>query len=160
MYAKTLSAIALTISLPVLAADGTASGTVAYKGNTVAIKHVWLVRGPDTLDPKSTIRELVFSAADIGAKVKACKKMSCLGTDLDDGLTVDLDAGPRLNYWIVLNGQRIQYSGTAKLDALKATANTPERVAGKLTIDDSKAGGGKIDIDFDTPLLVELKAAR
>jgi hypothetical protein len=160
MYAKTLAAITLAISLPLLAADGTATGTVAYKGKTVTIKHVWLVRGPDAVDPKLTIRELIFSPADIGAKVKACKKMSCLAADLDDGLTVDLDAGPRLNYWIVLNGQRIQYSGTAKPETLKATANTPERVAGKLTIDDSKAGGGKIEIDFDTPLTAELKAAR
>ena len=63
---------------------------------------------------------------------------------------MDLDAGPRLNYWLVLNGQKTQYSGTAKPETLKATANTPERVAGKLNIDDSKAGGGKIDIDFDT----------
>jgi len=160
MYAKTLAAIALAISLPVHAADGTASGTVVYKGKTVTIKHVWLVRGPDTFDPRATIRELVFSAADIGEKMKACKKMSCLGGNLDEGLTVDLDAGPRLNYWLVLDGQRVQYSGTAKPETLKATANTPERVAGKLTIDDSKAGGGKIDIDFDAPVLAELKAAR
>ena len=160
MYAKTLAAITLAISLPLHAADGTASGTVVYKGKTLTIKHVWLVKGPDAFDPKSTIRELVFSPVDIGAKLKACKKMSCLTNDLDEGLTVDLDAGPRLNYWLVQNGKKIQYSGTAKPESLKATANTPQRVAGKLTIDDSKPGGGKIDIDFDVPLTAELKAAR
>jgi hypothetical protein len=160
MYAKTLAGITLAISLPSLAADGTASGTVVYKGKTVAIKHVWLVKGPDVLNPKSTIRELIFSPTDIGAKVKACKNISCPAGNLDEGLTVDLDAGPRLNYWLVQNGQKIQYSGTAKPETLKATANTPERVAGKLTIDDSKAGGGKNDIDFDVPLTAELKAAR
>ena len=31
-------------------------------------------------------------------------------------MTVDFDAGPRLNYWVVANGQKIQYSGTAKPD--------------------------------------------
>ncbi len=160
MYARTLAAITLTISLPLLAADGTAKGTVVYKSNTAAIKHVWLVKGPDAVDPKLTIRSLIFSAADIGAKVKACKNMRCLVSDLDDGVTVDLDAGPRLNYWVVLKGQRIQYSGTARLETLKATANTPARVAGKLAIDDTAAGGGKIDIDFDAPLLAELKTAR
>jgi hypothetical protein len=86
--------------------------------------------------------------------------MSCLTNDLDNGVTVDLDAGPRLNYWVVLKGQRIQYSGTAKPETLKATTNAPTRVAGKLAIDDSKAGGGKIDIEFDVPLLAELKTAR
>ena len=160
MHARTLAAVALTIMLPAHAADGTASGTIVYKGKTATIKHVWLVKGPDTLDPKSMIRELVFSAADIGANVKACTKMSCLGAGLNDGMTIDLEAGPRLNYWVVLEGQRVQYSGTAKPETLKTTANTPERVAGKIAIDDSKAGGPKIDIDFDAPLLAELKAAR
>lgn len=160
MFARALVAFTLTLSLPLLAADGTAKGTVAYKTNTAAIKHVWLVKGPDAADPKVTIRHLVFSAADIGAKVKACKAMNCVDADLDDGVTVDLDAGPRLNYWIVLKGQRIQYSGTAKLDKLKATVNSPTRVAGKLAIDDTAAGGGKVDIEFDAPLLAELKAAR
>ena len=160
MYARTICAIALTVSLPLLAADGAAKGTVVYKADTAAIKHVWLVKGPDAVDPKLTIRLLIFSVADIGAKVKACKTMRCLSADLDDGVTVELDAGPRLNYWVVLKGQRIQYSGTAKLETLKATANTPARVAGKLAIDDTKAGGGKIDIDFDVPQLAELKAAR
>jgi len=163
MHNRTLLAITLALSLaalPALAADGTAKGTVVYKGKTAAIKHVWLVKGPDAVNPKQTIRTLIFSAADIGAKVKACKTMSCLSADLNDGVTVDLDAGPRLNYWVVLKGQKIQYSGTAKPETLKATANTAAKVAGKLAIDDSAAGGGKIDIEFDAPLLAELKAAR
>ena len=160
MNARIACAIALAAALPALAADGTAKGTVVYKDNTAAIKHVWLVKGPDAVDPKKTIRHLIFSAADIGAKVKACKTMSCVDSDLNDGVTVDLDAGPRLNYWVVLKGQKIQYSGTAKPETLTASANTPAKVAGKLAIDDSKAGGGKIDIEFDAPLLVELKAAR
>jgi hypothetical protein len=160
MHAMPLCAITLAIALPALAADGTAKGTVVYKDNKAAIKHVWLVKGPDAVDPKKTIRRLVFSAADIGAKVKSCKTMSCVDSDLNEGVTVDLDAGPRLNYWVALKGQRVQYSGTAKPESLQATANTPAKVAGKLTIDDSKAGGGKIDIDFDAPLLAELKSAR
>jgi hypothetical protein len=75
-------------------------------------------------------------------------------------MTVDLDAGPRLNYWISLNDQRVQYSGTAMPVALKLTTDTPTRLAGKLTIDDTAAGGPKIDVDFDTPLVQEMKAAR
>jgi hypothetical protein len=160
MHARTLAAITLALAMPVLAADGTAKGTVVYKGNTAAIKHVWMVKGPDVVDPRKTVRLLVFSATDIGAKVKACQKMTCVDSGLDDGVTAFLDAGERINYWVALKGQRIQYSGTAKLETLKATANTPQRVAGKLAIDDSKAGGARIDIDFDVPLLAELKVAR
>jgi hypothetical protein len=160
MYTRMLCAITLAVTLPALAADGTAKGTVVYKDNTAAIKHVWLVKGPDAVDPKKTIRRLIFSASDIGAKVKACKTMSCVDSDLNEGMTVDLDAGPRLNYWVAMKGQRVQYSGTARPETLQATTNTPAKVAGKLSIDDSKAGGGKIDIDFDAPLLAELKSAR
>jgi hypothetical protein len=123
MHARTLAAITLALAMPVLAADGTAKGTVVYKG-------------------------------------KACQKMTCVDSGLDDGVTAFLDAGERINYWVALKGQRVQYSGTAKLETLKATANTPQRVAGKLAIDDSKAGGARIDIDFDVPLLAELKVAR
>src|SRR5260221_12358335 len=127
---KPLAAIALAISLPALPADGTASGTVVYQGKTVTIKHVWLVKGPDTFDPKATIRELVFSATDIGEKVRACKKMSCLGGNLDEGLTGDFDVGPRLNSCLLLERKEGQYWGTATPQTLKAKGQQSARRAG------------------------------
>ncbi len=146
------------------AADGTVKGSLTYKSKgapaTIALKHVWLVKGPDAVDPKKIIRHLIFAADDIGAKVAACKTMSCTDSDLNSGMTVDLDAGPRLNYWVVLDGQRVQYSGTAKPETLKLTTDTAGRLVGKLAIDDVAAGGAKVDVEFDTPLLMELKAAR
>jgi hypothetical protein len=47
-------------------------------------------------------------------------------------MTVDFDVSPRLNYWVVGNGQKVQYSGTAKPEeTLKLTTDTaskwPER---------------------------------
>lgn len=69
---------------------------------------------------------------------------------LTEGMTVDFDVGPRLNYWVVGNGQKIQYSGTAKPEqALKLTADTAQRLAGTLVIDDSAAGGAKVNVKFD-----------
>ncbi len=158
------ASLALFVSSSVEAADGSASGTLTYKSKgapiTVALKYVWLVKGPDAIDPKTTIRHLIFSATDIGAKVAACKTMSCTDADLGSGMTIDLGSGPRLNYWVSLNDQRVQYSGTAMPDALKLATDTPGRLAGKLTIDDSAAGGAKVDVEFDAPLLQELKLAR
>ena len=145
-------------------AAGTAKGAVTYKARgapvTVALKHAWLVKGPDAVDPKKIVRKLILSADDIGAKIAACRTMSCVDADLNSGMTVDFDAGPRLNYWIVLDNQRVQYSGTAAPAAFKAAADTATRLAGKLVIDDTKAGGPGIDVQFDTPLAAELKAAR
>ena len=65
-------------------------------------------------------------------------------------MTVDFDVGPPLNYWVVGNGQKIQYSGTAKPDeTLKLTADTAKRLAGTLTIDDSAVGGANVNVKFD-----------
>ncbi len=154
------AALALASALPALAAEGTATGTLTYKGQSAPIEYVWLIKGPDTFDPKVTIRHLIFSSMDIGAKVTACKTMSCTDAALGSGMTVDVSAGPRLNYWVVLNDQRVQYSGTVRPDALKLTLDTPTRLAGKLTIDDASAGGAKVDATFDAPLLQELTLAR
>ena len=158
------AALALVVSPNAVAADGSAMGTLTYNSRgapiTVALKYVWLVKGPDAIDPKVTIRHLIFSATDIGAKIAACTTMSCTDADLGSGMTVDLGRGPRLNYWVSLNDQRVQYSGSVQPNALKLTTDTPTRLAGKLTIDDSAAGGAKVDVAFDTPLLRELKLAR
>jgi hypothetical protein len=159
-----IAALLATSGAPIAHAADSANGTLAYKARgapmTAALKHVWLVKGPDAIDPKKTTRKLIFSSTDIGAKVTACKTMNCVDADLGSGMTVDLDSGPRLNYWIVLDGQKVQYSGTAPTDNLKLTTNTPGRLAGKLAIDGVAAGGPKIDVDFDATMLPEITRAR
>lgn len=147
------AAAILSALLSQTAAGEPASGTINYqsKAGPIVIKaaNVYLVKGPDAVSGK-TIRELVFAPADIGAKIQSCATLSCVSGNLNDGMTVDFDAGPRLNYWVVANGQKVQYSGTAKADvSLKLTADTPDRLAGTLTIDDSRAGGAKVDVTFD-----------
>jgi hypothetical protein len=156
LFAAT-SAVGVALFATLAHAD-TASGTISYQSKAgpiaISVKNVYFVKGPDAVSGK-TIRHLVFSSADLSAKIKGCAKMSCTDGDLNEGMTVDLDAGPRLNYWVVSNGQRVQYSGTAKPETLKLTTDTAQRIAGKLTIDDSGAGGAKASIDFDAALLKE-----
>ena len=116
-------------------AAGTANGTLAYKARgapmSIALKYAWLVKGPDAVDQSKTIRKLIFSSVDLDAKISACKTMNCTDADLGSGMTVDLDAGPRLNYWIVLDGQKVQYSGTARPETLKLSTDSPTKLAGK-----------------------------
>ena len=89
--------------------------------------------------------------ADTGTGTSA--SLSCASGIVLEGMTVDFDAGPRLNYWVVGNGQKIQYSGTARPDeTLKLTADTAERLEGMLTIDDGAAGGAKVNVSFDATL--------
>jgi hypothetical protein len=142
-----------------LAAGGTASGTVAYKGQTLSIKHAYLFKGPDVVEKDKVVRRLILVPQEPGKKLEACKTMSCTQNEMGDGLSVDMDAGPRFGYWVALKGGMVQYSGTARPATLAASTEQPDRLAGKLSIDDSGSGGPKIDVQFDAPLVKELKEA-
>ena len=106
------------------------------------------------------MRKLLLSATDISAKLAACSSMSCTDGAVTDGATVDFDVGPRLNYWIAVNGQKVQYSGSTMPSALAGKANDGGHLAGRLQIDDVAAGGPKIDVQFDVALTREYKSAR
>ena len=152
--ARTLSlalaaSVAAACALPASAEP--AKGTVTQGTRSATIQHAWLVVGPDVMDPKTTIRQLVLSSTDIGAKIKACAKMSCVSGHVEDGMTVEI-GGPRLNFWVSLNGQRVQYSGTEAPAALAASVNDAKRLAGTLKIDKTPSGGSKVDVQFDAPL--------
>jgi len=133
-------------------------GTISYAAKsgviTVTVKNAYLVKGPDVAVGKSICR-LIFSSGDVGPKIKSCQGMACSENDLREGLTLDLDAGPRLKYWFTANGQKVHYSGTARPTALKLTTDTPQRLAGKLMLDDSSASGLKAEMEFDVPMTKE-----
>jgi hypothetical protein len=153
-------ALAAALASGIAAAGNEAKGTIDYKGRTTTLKYAWLVKGPDAMEPKQTIRTLILAADDIGAKISACKTISCASGVLQEGATVDFDAGPRLNYWVVQNGQKVQYSGTARPDVFAAKANEPGRLAGKIAIDGASAGGPKLAAEFDVTVLKEFPPGR
>jgi len=150
--ALAIPALAIAIALAPPASAEPAKGSVTQSGRTATIQHAWLVVGPDAVDPKTSIRQVVLSATDIGAKIRACAKLSCVSGLVEEGMTVDFDAGPRLNFWVAVNGQRVQYSGTEKPSAFTAKANDAKRIAGRLVIDKTSSGGSKVDVEFDAPL--------
>ncbi len=155
---RSLALIAATILCFVgssRALGGEAKGTLTFKGTTLTLKFAYLVQGPDAVDPSHKIRRLVFAPIDLGPKLKACTKMSCTDGSVTEGMTVDLTGGPRLNYWVVLKGGRVQYSGTAEPSTLKTRIDEPAKLAGTLTIDDTAADGAKIQVEFDAALLKE-----
>ena len=158
--AMTFAAILFTT----LNAAGDAKGSLVYKSKTrefnVPIKFAYLVKGPDAMDPKVIVRRLIVSATDLTATIQKCTTMSCADGKEADAMMVDIGAGPRLNYWLNLNGGLVQYSGTQDPKALTATTDTPARLAGKLVFDGSAAGGPKVDLEFDATLLKEFTRAR
>ncbi len=142
------------------ASAGEAKGKMEHKGATVTLQFAYLVKGPDAMEPNKIIRKLILSATDIGAKIQACTTMSCADSDLSEGLSIEFDAGPRLNYWMVRNGARIQHSGTQRPEAFAAKTNYASHLAGKLAFDNASSQGPKVDVEFDAALLKEFKAAR
>jgi hypothetical protein len=149
--------VLLSMVVPVLS-DG-AKGTATYNGKsravTVTFKHAYLVKGPEAGSGK-VIRRLVLSMADVSDALKSCQTMMCSDGGIGDGMTVDFDSGPRLNYWFVANDQLVQYSGTVAPTAAKLTTDTPTRVAGTLSIDATGAGGPNVHVEFDASLVKEL----
>jgi hypothetical protein len=151
-------ALGTAMASAAFAADS-ASGSWNYKGQASLIKYAWLVSGPSDMEPGKTVRRVVMSTTDIGAKLQACATFSCTDGSVTEGMTVDFTGGPRLNYWVVQNGQKVQYSGTAMPNSFTGT-NEPKHLAGSLAIDDVSSGGPKIDAKFDVTLSKEFKAAR
>ena len=147
-------AVILTAAVPAVAGD--AKGTVAYKGRTIDVKHAYLVQTTDAMSNKP-MRRLILAPKDIGGKINSCAKMSCVDGDLDEGIEFDFVDGPRLNYWLVMNGQKVQYSGTEPKESLASTANDAKKIAGTLKFDKTSAGGPKVDVTFDAPMVKELK---
>ncbi|MBL8702750.1 MAG: hypothetical protein JNK67_30495 [Alphaproteobacteria bacterium] len=139
---------------------GEAKGSLAHRGAAVPVRYAYLVKGPDAVDPKLIVRKLILSTTDLEAKIRACTTMSCADRDLGDGMTIDFDAGPRLNYWLVRNRQTIQHSGTARPSVFAATRDEAGHLAGKLSFDDGGSGGPKVELEFDAALLKEFTAAR
>jgi hypothetical protein len=154
--------LALWVAMPPASqgAAGEAKGTLSHKGKAVTLPHAYLVTGPDAVDSKKMVRRLILSGKDLGAKVHGCQTMSCTDGEVTEGVVVDMDGGPRLNYWMALNDQRVQHSGTRRPAALKASADELKRLAGKLSFDDTPSSGPKVDVEFDATLVKEFKTAR
>jgi len=131
-------------------------GTLVYKGNkktfSIDLKYAFFIIGPDSFDPNKKIRRLIFTNANLESKIKSCEVMNCIDPSIE-GIQVDLDAAPRILYWVNLNGQTVQYSGTVVLEALDLTKQSKDRLAGSLKIDASGGGGPTVDVTFDAGLL-------
>ncbi|WP_428657898.1 hypothetical protein [Runella sp.] len=137
------------------------NGTLSYKSKSKTfestIKYVYLVEGATDLNPSERIRRLIFSANDMGNKLKSASTMRDSDTALTEGFEIDLVKGPRYNYWMVLNNGLVQYSGTIPPENLVLTTDSPTQLAGTFKQDNSAAGGPAIDVRFSVGLLKKLK---
>jgi hypothetical protein len=141
------------------AAGGTAKGTIKLKDKTVEVKYAYLIKAPDSFDESKTVSTVIITPNDISQKISECQSGSC-ASGITEGMTVskeDWGSTTRVAYWVVTKDGMMQYSGNDDVSALVLTTDTADRMAGKLTIDDSAAEGPKIDVEFDAPLAKEFK---
>ena len=151
-----LATVVLSVTV---AAASPAKGTIAFKTGTVPIKFAFYVKGPDSIDPKTIVRRLIFSATDLTATLQKCATMSCADGSGSDAVMVDL-VKPRPTFWMNLNKGTVQNSGMADPKGLTLTTDTATQLAGKISFDATKSGGPKVDAEFDAPLLKEFTRAR
>ncbi|MDD5324615.1 MAG: hypothetical protein PHR71_04785 [Polaromonas sp.] len=159
-FHKIVCTAALLLAASAGYAQDKASGTLNFKTWSGAVKFGWMVRSPDEMDASKSILRIYLSSADIGARIRACKTLSCADRALEDGAMVDFSDARHLAYAVRLNGERVQYSGGTDGAAFKLSTNQPDHLAGKLHIDDSAAGGAKVDADFDLTLANTFKTVR
>ena len=141
------------------AAGGTAKGTIKLKDKTVEVKYAYLIKAPDSFDESKTVSTVIITPNDISKAITECQSGSC-ASGITEGMTVgkeDFGGTIRVVYWVVTKDGMMQYSGNDDVSALVLTTDTADRMAGKLTIDDSAAEGPKIDVEFDAPLAKEFK---
>ena len=137
-----------------------ASGSISLGTTTGVIQHAVMVRGPDEMDAKHSILRIYLSSSDIAARVRACKTLTCADSALEDGAMVDYSDASHLPYAVRLDHERKQYSGATDGDAFALTTKAPDRLAGKLHVDDGAMGGAKIDADFDLTVAATFASAR
>lgn len=150
-----VAALLALVSLP--AAAGEAKGTLTYKDRKVDVKYAYLVAGPDFMT-KQKIHRVILATKDVSDKIAACAKMSCLDGGITEGLMINFDEGPRISYWMVMNDQKIQYSGTEPKGSLALKTDDAKKIAGSLKFDKSGAGGPKVDVEFDSAMVKEVNA--
>jgi hypothetical protein len=144
-------------------ADNNSKGRLFYKTEKKSfeldLNFAHFIIGPDSFDPNKKIRRLIFTEKSLDAQIRSCEAMNCVDPEIE-GLQVDLDAAQRILYWINLNGQLVQYSGTTGYESIALTTNNKEQITGTLKFDNSAAGGPIVDVTFDAKLLKTFTKAR
>jgi hypothetical protein len=162
-FRRLLMAIFVILFGSVAAISDVSKGKLLYKTGSksfdVDLKSAHFIVGPDAFDDAKKIRRLIFTTASLDEKIKKCSAMNCVDQYIE-GLQVDLDAAPRLLYWISLNNQLVQYSGTVQNEMLTLTTDTPDHLAGTLKFDQSGSGGAKVEVTFDAKLIKTFAKAR
>ena len=141
---------ALALGAPALSGDAAGELSLDTRRGPVKLtpRHAYLLAGP-SFDGKP-MRQLVLSEADLAPVIQRCERLGCVSGELGSGVTVDFDGGPRLGYWFVANGQRVQHSDTARPDTMTLEQDSAERLRGRWTLQGGVGASGTVR--FDAPL--------
>jgi hypothetical protein len=127
--------------------SGQAIGTVKYKDKTVTLEHAYLVVGDNH---GTSVRKVILSAVDIEDEITSASSLMSAGAKLREGISFELDETmPFVGYWMAIADQSMQVSAPLDAKLFVTTVNTPQRVAGKVSFDQTGSGGPKVEVSFD-----------
>jgi hypothetical protein len=131
-------------------ASGQAIGTVKYKDKTVTLQHAYLIVGDNH---GTRVRKVILSAVDIEDQIAGASSLMGASGKMREGISFELDETmPFVGYWMAIVDQSMQVSAPLDAKLFVTTTNTPQRVAGKVSFDQTGSGGPKVEVSFDAAL--------
>ena len=127
--------------------SGQAIGTVKYEDKTVTLEHAYLVVGDNH---GTRVRKVILSAVDIEDAIVGASSLMGASAKLREGIAFELDETmPFVGYWMAIANQSMQVSAPLDAKLFATTVNTPQRVAGQVSFDQTGSGGPKVEVSFD-----------
>jgi hypothetical protein len=126
---------------------GQAIGTLKYKDKTVTLEHAYLIVGDNH---GTRVRKVILSAVDIEDEIAGASSLMGASGKLREGISFELDETmPFVGYWMAIADQSMQVSAPLDAKLFATTVDTPQRVAGKVSFDQTGSGGPKVEVSFD-----------
>lgn len=130
--------------------SGQAIGTVTYKDKTVTLEHAYLIVGDNH---GTRVRKVILSAVDIEDEIAGASSLRGASGEMREGISFELsETMPFVGYWMAIADQSMQVSSPLDMRLFATTVDTPQRVAGKVSFDETGSGGPKVEVSFDATL--------
>jgi len=160
-FSRTLIAAMLVFAVSFAWAAGadSAKGKLVVQGDdkplSMELNHAYFITGPDEFDAAKTTRRVLFTGEDVRSAIEACEDAGCAMYSFSEGMWLQIDDSSTMRWWGKV--KPVQQSRMLDRSALVLTTDTPDRLAGTLTLDSS---GKPVKISFDAPLVKAFSAVK
>ena len=112
----------------------------------MTLQHAYLIAGDNY---GSKVRKVILSAVDIKGTDRRLERADERQLEAAHGISFELDPSmPFVGYWMAIDDQKTQVSAPLDKKLFTTSADTPQRIAGKVTFDQTGSGGPKVDVEL------------